>query len=32
MTLQRWKDLAAQLAALEVIDSSLDPGQCFVNP
>jgi NitT/TauT family transport system substrate-binding protein len=32
MTLQRWKDLAAQLAALGVIDSSVDPSQCFVNP
>ena len=32
MTLQRWKDLAAQLASLGVIDSSVDPGKCFVNP
>jgi len=32
MNLQRWKDLAGQLAGLGVIDSSLDPSQCFVNP
>lgn len=32
MTGQRWKDLGAQLVGLGVIDSSVDPGQCFVNP
>jgi len=32
MTSQRWKDLALQLVNLGVIDSSVDPGQCFVNP
>jgi NitT/TauT family transport system substrate-binding protein len=32
MTLERWKDLAVQLANLGVIDSSVDPGQCFANP
>jgi len=32
MNLQRWKDIAAQLVNLNVIDSSVDPGQCFVNP
>ena len=32
MNLQRWKDMAAQLVSLNVIDPSVDPGQCFVNP
>jgi len=32
MTGQRWKDLAAQLVSLGLIDASVDPGQCFVNP
>lgn len=32
MTEQRWKDLAGQLVNLGVIDSSVDPDQCFVNP
>jgi NitT/TauT family transport system substrate-binding protein len=32
MTGQRWKDLAGQLVNLGVIDSSVDPNQCFVNP
>jgi NitT/TauT family transport system substrate-binding protein len=31
MTLQRWKELAGQLTALGVIDSSVDPAACFVN-
>jgi NitT/TauT family transport system substrate-binding protein len=32
MTPQRWKDLADQLVKLGVIDGSVNPGQCFVNP
>ena len=32
MTGDRWKDLADQLVKLGVIDSSVDPQQCFVNP
>jgi NitT/TauT family transport system substrate-binding protein len=32
MTLDRWKTLASQLVDLGVIDGSVDPGGCFVNP
>jgi NitT/TauT family transport system substrate-binding protein len=32
MSLQRWKDMASQLTDLGVIDSSVDPQQCFANP
>jgi NitT/TauT family transport system substrate-binding protein len=32
MTSQRWRDLAGQLVNLGVIDSSVDPNLCFVNP
>jgi NitT/TauT family transport system substrate-binding protein len=32
MTMQRWKDLEGQLTDLGVIDSSVDPQQCFINP
>jgi NitT/TauT family transport system substrate-binding protein len=32
MTADRWKALAGQLVDLEVIDGSVDPGGCFVNP
>jgi NitT/TauT family transport system substrate-binding protein len=32
MTPRRWKELAGQLSDLGVIDSSVDPQQCFVNP
>jgi NitT/TauT family transport system substrate-binding protein len=32
MTLLRWKSLEAQLTDLGVIDSYVDPKQCFINP
>ncbi len=32
MTLDRWKALAGQLVDLGVIDGSVDPNGCFVNP
>ncbi|MGA2439339.1 MAG: ABC transporter substrate-binding protein [Tepidisphaeraceae bacterium] len=32
MTGERWKDLADQLVKLGVIDATVDPQQCFVNP
>jgi NitT/TauT family transport system substrate-binding protein len=32
MTLDRWKTLEGQLVNLGVIDNSVDPNQCFINP
>lgn len=32
MTFDRWKTLASQLSGLGVIDKSVDPAKCFVNP
>jgi len=32
MTIDRWKTLAGQLTDLGVIDASVDPQSCFVNP